>query len=50
MDAIYEIEDVNQLAQKIQDIYAFSFDTALDKDLCKQIAIKATVLQSSCEM
>ncbi|MBF0748366.1 hypothetical protein IR136_03030 [Staphylococcus lentus] len=31
-------------------MYAFSFNTTLDKDSCKQIAIKTTAVQSSCEM
>ncbi|GGI38919.1 DUF1871 family protein [Mammaliicoccus stepanovicii] len=50
MDAVHEIEDVNELAQKFQDIYVFSFDITINKEICMQMAIKATALQSYCEI
>ncbi|MGK9044993.1 YugE family protein [Mammaliicoccus vitulinus] len=47
---VSEIEDISELTNKFQEIYAFSFDTTIDIDSCKQMAIKATALQSSCEI
>ncbi|WP_421041893.1 DUF1871 family protein [Mammaliicoccus vitulinus] len=44
------MEDISELTNKFQEIYAFSFDTTIDIDSCKQMAIKATALQSSCEI
>ncbi|MCD8914326.1 YugE family protein [Staphylococcus simulans] len=48
MDAVHQAEDVDELAQKFQDIFVFSFEERLPIKACKQKADEALSLEGTC--
>ncbi|MBI0577542.1 DUF1871 family protein [Neobacillus cucumis] len=47
IQAIHELEDPSELAEKIQSIYEFSFEQVIPMDHCLEIAGKLLVIKNS---
>ncbi|WP_339147551.1 MULTISPECIES: DUF1871 family protein [unclassified Sutcliffiella] len=47
VQAVHELEDINKLAKKIQDIYEFSFEEFIPLSKCKEKAVELMVIKNS---
>lgn len=48
MDAVHQIDDVNELAQKFQAIFQYSFEEKLPIEECQKHAESALSLEGTC--
>jgi RNA processing factor Prp31 len=47
VQAVHELDDINKLAKKIQDIYEFSFEEFIPLSKCKEKAVELMVIKNS---
>ncbi len=46
VQAVHELDDINKLAKKIQDIYEFSFEEFIPLSKCKEKAMELMVIKN----
>lgn len=46
VQAVHELDDISKLAQKIQDIYEFSFEEFIPLSKCKEKAMELMVIKN----
>ncbi|MCM3619020.1 YugE family protein [Sutcliffiella horikoshii] len=46
VQAVHELDDINKLARRIQDIYEFSFEEFIPLSNCKEKALELMVIKN----